>query len=64
MALHDHITKEELDALNEQFAAEDAKAEKDAEVPEPERSISAHNAFAEHGVEPREIDGVTYSEFE
>lgn len=64
MALHDYISKEELDALNEKFAAEDAKAERDPEVPESERVVSGHNAFAEHGVEPREIDGVTYAEFE
>lgn len=64
MALHDHISKDELDALNDRFAAEDEKAETDPEVAESERTVSSHNAFAEHGVEPREIDGVTYSEFE
>lgn len=64
MALHDHISKEELDALNDKFAAEDAKAERDPEVPESERVVSGHNAFAEHGVEPREIGGIPYADFD
>lgn len=64
MALHDHISKEELDALNAKFAEEDEKAEKEPEVPESERLVSGHNAFAEHGVEPRSLGGVAYAEFE
>lgn len=64
MALHDHISKEELDALDERFAAEEAKAENDPEVPESDRVVSGHNAFAEHGVQPRELDGMDYSDVE
>lgn len=64
MALHDHISKEELDALAAKFELEDAKAEKDPEVPESERVISGHNAFAEHGVEPRDLGGIPYAEFD
>lgn len=64
MALHDHISQEELEALNAQFEAEDAQAESDPDVPETERVVSGHNAFAEHGVEPRDLDGVAYADFE
>lgn len=64
MALHDHISKEELEALNAQFEAEDAQAEQEPEVPESERVVSSHNAFAEHGVEPRDLDGIYYPDFE
>lgn len=64
MALHDHISKDELDELNAQFEKEDAKAEADPESPETDRVISGHNAFAEHGVMPRELGGVDYATFE
>lgn len=64
MALHDHISKDELDALNTKFEAEDDQAEKAPESPEGDRVVSGHNAFAEHGVMPRELGGVDYASFE
>lgn len=64
MALQDHISQEELDKLNAKFEAEDTQAESDPESPESERVVSGHNAFGDHGVMPRELDGVDYSSFE
>lgn len=64
MALHDHISQEELKALDEKFAAQDAQAEKEPESPESDRVVSGHKAFAEHGVMPRELGGVPYSDFQ
>lgn len=64
MALHDHISQDELNALNAKFEAQDAKAESDPESPESDRVVSGHNAFGDHGVMPRELDGADYSTFE
>lgn len=64
MGLRDHISETELNALEERFEAEDRDAEEAPEVPEAERVVSGHNAFAAHGAVPREVDGVPFEDLQ
>jgi len=62
MSIRDQISDDELAALDKRFAEEDRRAAEEPEVPEEERVVQPHNAFASQGAVPREVNGIPFED--